>query len=97
MATSNSGAGDLGDSSNASTELMDTDPSSDNSPEDVQSKVDQTVEEVEPKPKQEPTLTDHLNKKLLSSFLSRLDSGAMNFPPQTNTQDKCEEDDFNDS
>ncbi len=41
--------------------------------------VASTDEEVQ-EPEQERTLTDHLNKKLLESFLSRLDSGNIQFP-----------------
>ena len=35
------------------------------------------VGEPEPGQEEERTLTDHLNKKLLESFLERLDSGNM--------------------
>lgn len=39
-----------------------------------------------PRKEEERTLTDHLNKKLLESFLSRIDAGTTGFPnlpPQT--------------
>ena len=43
--------------------------------------VDPALESGEPEPQEEErTLTDHLNRKLLSSFLSKLDSGAIQFP-----------------
>ncbi len=44
-----------------------------------------SVEVEEPKAEEERNLTDHLNKRLLESFLSRLDSGAVQFP-QTLTE-----------
>ena len=53
---------------------------------------------------EERTLTDHLNKKLLSSFLARLDSGDVQFPsngqPQQQQQqlgDNDDEQEFEDS
>lgn len=47
---------------------------------------------------EERTLTDHLNKKLLESFLSRMDAGTTGFPnlPQSPPKEQVEEneDDF---
>ena len=39
---------------------------------------------------EEKTLTDHLNKKLLESFLARIDAGTTGFPnlPQAQTNGK---------
>ena len=50
----------------------------------------------EPEPQEEErTLTDHLNKKLLSSFLRKLDSGAVQFPAGVHDPAaEEEEDDF---
>ena len=49
----------------------------------------------EPEPQEEErTLTDHLNKKLLSSFLEKLDSGAVQFP--AGVQDPAAEDEEED-
>lgn len=43
---------------------------------------DLNMQPAEPQPQeQEKTLTDHLNKRLLESFLSRLDSGRADLPP----------------
>lgn len=53
----------------------------------------------EPEPQEEErTLTDHLNKKLLESFLARLDSGSMQLPPGARGNDlpEEEENDFDD-
>ena len=48
----------------------------------------------EPQPQEEErTLTDHLNKRLLESFLARLDSGGMQLPPGARGADPPEEDD----
>ena len=53
--------------------------------------------EPEPQQEEERTLTDHLNKKLLESFLARLDSGSMQLPPGARGADPPEEeDDFDD-
>ena len=35
-----------------------------------------------PAQEQEKTLTDHLNKKLLQSFLDRLETGRVDLPPE---------------
>lgn len=46
---------------------------------------------------EEKTLTDHLNKRLLESFLSRLQEGAVRFPPNASPQpppDNEQEDSF---
>lgn len=42
------------------------------------------VDNPEPEKEEERTLTDHLNKKLLESLLSRMDAGTTQFklPPQ---------------
>ena len=56
-------------------------------------------EEAEPVQEEERTLTDHLNKRLLESFLARLDSGSMQLPPGARATDSVEEensDDFED-
>ena len=42
---------------------------------------------------EERTLTDHLNKRLLESFLARLDSGSMQLPPGARGADPPEEED----
>jgi hypothetical protein len=42
---------------------------------------------VEEEKEEERTLTDHLNKRLLESFLNRLDSGSIPAPPLTPHQD----------
>lgn len=46
---------------------------------------------------EERTLTDHLNKKLLSSFLSRIDAGTTGFAnlPQPLPKEEEENPDFN--
>ena len=49
---------------------------------------------VDPEPQEEErTLTDHLNKRLLESFLARLDSGSMQLPPGARGADPPEEED----
>lgn len=55
-------------------------------------------EEVEQVQEEERTLTDHLNKRLLESFLARLESGSMQLPPGARASDPVEEDsdDFED-
>lgn len=40
--------------------------------------------------KPEPTLTDHLNKKLLNSFLNRINSGDANFNQLFNSANPSE-------
>ena len=47
----------------------------------------------EPQEEEERTLTDHLNKRLLESFLARLDSGSMQLPPGARGADPPEEED----
>ena len=80
-----------------STEAMETDqPLTDGPKHSTQTNSAAGEEEEEPQPEQERTLTDHLNKKLLESFLSRLDSGNMSFPPQTTGQPSENSDEFND-
>lgn len=50
--------------------------------------------DLEPEPQEEErTLTDHLNKRLLESFLARLDSGSMQLPPGARGADPPEEED----
>lgn len=53
--------------------------------------------ELDPDPaqEQEKTLTDHLNKKLLQSFMLRLDAGSVSFPPDVGYKEEIE-DDFDD-
>ena len=48
-------------------------------PPQAQPEVNGDQQEAEPE--EERTLTDHLNKKLLESFLNELDSGDVQFPP----------------
>lgn len=50
------------------------------------------VDNPEPEKEEERTLTDHLNKKLLESFLARMDAGTTGFPnlPQPETQENGE-------
>jgi hypothetical protein len=50
-----------------------------------------------PTGKEERTLTDHLNKKLLESFLSRMDAGTTGFPnlpKQSPKEQASENEDF---
>ena len=45
--------------------------------------VDLNMMPAEPPPQeQEKTLTDHLNKRLLQSFLDRLDAGGVDLPSE---------------
>ena len=55
-----------------------------NSSEDA-STINSEVVTDAPK-EEEKTLTDHLNKRLLESFLSRLQDGAVQFPPNASPQ-----------
>lgn len=60
--------------------------------------VDLNMQAAEPQPQeQEKTLTDHLNKKLLQSFLSRLDSGRVDLPPGVVGASEEKEDGWGDS
>lgn len=60
--------------------------------------VDLNMQPAEPPPQeQEKTLTDHLNKKLLESFLNRLDTGQMNLPPGAMTSPNETRDNWDDS
>ena len=52
----------------------------------------ENVEELQPQ-EEERTLTDHLNKRLLESFLARLDSGSMQLPPGARGAEPPEEED----
>ena len=54
------------------------------------------VDNPEPEKEEERTLTDHLNKKLLESFLSRIDAGTTGFklPPQQAQEPEDSEDGF---
>lgn len=54
------------------------------------------VDNPEPEKEEERTLTDHLNKKLLKSFLSRMDAGTTGFklPPQQAQEPENKEDGF---
>lgn len=94
-------AGDLDVPSSRAEEDMQTESNHQDSEDTIQASNSQqhTVsgsnppeDELEPKPEHERTLTDHLNKKLLESFLSRLDTGSMTFPDQTNSEQELEED-----
>ena len=69
----------------------DTNKASSSQPQAVGGSIP-TEDEQEPEPEHERTLTDHLNKKLLESFLSRLDTGNMTFPDQTKNEQELEED-----
>ncbi len=53
-------------------------------------------QEPDPQPEVEKTLTDHLNKKLLESFLGKLDSGVIQFPPGAHNPEEAESDEFED-
>ena len=44
---------------------------------------------------EERTLTDHLNKRLLESFLARMEAGTTGFPHLPQSQSKEEEQDEN--
>ena len=46
--------------------------------------------------KEERTLTDHLNKKLLESFLNRLEDGSVSFPDANEGNVEEEDNDFED-
>ena len=60
--------------------------------------VDLNMQPAEPPPQeQEKTLTDHLNKKLLQSFLDRLDSGRMDVIPGATGVPEEREDGWEDS
>ena len=60
--------------------------------------VDLNMQPAEPQPpEREITLTDHLNKKLLQSFLSRLDAGRMDLPPGTEAALEEKEDGWEES
>ena len=50
------------------------------------------------KGEEEKTMTDHLNKKLLESFLVRMDAGTANIPrlPDSKSDDDPERQDFDD-
>ena len=50
---------------------------------------------TEPPQEEERTLTDHLNKKLLESFLTRLQQGTIELPQKTD--EDSDEDAFSDS
>lgn len=54
----------------------------------------QAADEEPAEEERERTLTDHLNRKLLESFLNRLESGDMNFPP--GTEGAQDEEEWND-
>jgi hypothetical protein len=53
----------------------------------------ENVVDPEPQEEEERTLTDHLNKRLLESFLARLDSGSMQLPQGARGADPPEEED----
>ena len=56
---------------------------------------DEDSPELNEQKEEERTLTDHLNKKLLESFLNRLEEGSMSFP-DTNQENSEEDNDFED-
>lgn len=59
---------------------------------------DLNMQPAEPQPPEvEKTLTDHLNKRLLESFLNRLDSGSMDLPPGGRRPPEEREDNWEDS
>lgn len=45
-----------------------------------------TIESVDAPKEEEKTLTDHLNKRLLESFLSRLEEGSFKVPVDTSEE-----------
>ena len=60
--------------------------------------ADPNMQPAEPQPQErEITLTDHLNKKLLQSFLTRLDAGRMDLPPGVGDASEEKEDGWEDS
>ena len=59
---------------------------------------DPNLQPAEPQPQErEITLTDHLNKKLLQSFLTRLDAGRMDLPPGIGAASEEKEAEWEDS
>ena len=56
---------------------------------------DENSPELNEQKREERTLTDHLNKKLLESFLNRLDDGTITFP-DVSQRNLEEENDFED-
>ena len=50
-----------------------------------------------PSQEQEKTLTDHLNKRLLESFLNRLDTGGVELPPGAQHRTEENEESWEDS
>ena len=59
---------------------------------------DLNLQPAEPPPQeQEKTLTDHLNKRLLESFLNRLDTGGMELPPGAQRHPEENEENWEDS
>ncbi len=71
-------------------EAMQTDESQDTN---CTQPVATTDKEELQEPEQEKTLTDHLNKRLLESFLSRLDSGNIKLP-QASAEEEGQAGDF---
>lgn len=60
--------------------------------------VDLNMQPAEPPPQeQEKTLTDHLNKKLLESFLNRLETGRMDLPSGSTSAPNEAKDNWDDS
>ncbi len=51
-------------------------------------------EELDPPKEEERTLTDHLNKKLLESFFTRLQEGSIAMPQSATEDDNNEENSF---
>lgn len=52
-----------------------------------------TIESVDAPKEEEKTLTDHLNKRLLESFLGRLEQGTFQVPVST-TEENEDDDSF---
>lgn len=65
---------------------------------DVNNHTEQNKEENDNPEQKPPTLTDHLNKKLLNSFLTRINSGDSSFNQMfnnnTNVDSTSNKDDF---
>lgn len=62
--------------------------------EECPTKPTASVDGDEARPEEERNLTDHLNKRLLESFLTRLDSGAMQFPQASSDQQEDDSREF---
>ena len=67
--------------------------SEDETPLDTQA-VPTNGDELEPPKEEERTLTDHLNKRLLESFLTRLQEGSVAMPQNSADEEIIDEDSF---